>query len=184
MVQFETQFNWKAWLETTELLLLKFCFVSDRNSHLFLTVTVLVFITRVLTPKFPNKLCQACQNWNPISLNLLSLSSWQPTCTLGRYSWLGPCGIPSRLTAHYTSCIPTQRTELPVRPSGNKDKKFIPLFSPHPTLHFHGRKMNLTQALWQPLRDSISFFKNLSQSLDRLTFMISTAWTNISKSNN
>ena len=61
-----TQFNRKTWLETTNRPpLLKFCFVSDRNSHLFLTVTVLVFITHVLSWRFPNKLCQACQELNP-----------------------------------------------------------------------------------------------------------------------
>lgn len=44
------------------------CFVSDRDPRLFLTVTVLVFITHVLSWKFPNELCQACQNCIPALL--------------------------------------------------------------------------------------------------------------------
>lgn len=44
------------------------CFVSDRDPRLFLTVTVLVFITHVLSWNFPNELCQACQNCIPALL--------------------------------------------------------------------------------------------------------------------
>lgn len=124
-------------------LLLKFCFVSGRNSHLFLTVTVLVFITHVLSWKFPNKLCQACQSWISISLNLLSPCSWQPAHTPCTNHG---CGFLTSQAGRLLGLCTTQHSQYRIgeweKQCGNKEKKAF-CYSLHPHLPLLLRKTYL-----------------------------------------